>query len=62
MKELNALPRLRHRALPQGRTVSIRGAGPEVARLLAMTRTRPLLTPTQVCPGGWRARSVGRPA
>ncbi|MFC4958342.1 STAS domain-containing protein [Streptomyces mauvecolor] len=42
---LNTLLRVRHRALAQGKTISIRAAGPSVDRLLAMTRTRALFTP-----------------
>lgn len=41
---LNTLLRVRHRALAQGKTISIRAAGPSVHRLLAMTRTRALFT------------------
>ncbi|MBD0741500.1 STAS domain-containing protein [Streptomyces sp. CBMA152] len=39
---LNALLRIRHRALAQSKTIGIRGAGPQVARLLTATRTQPL--------------------
>lgn len=62
---LNAVLRIRHRALAQGKTISIRAAGPAVERLLVMTRTRALFASaghpcprTEVTP----ARVLGPPA
>jgi anti-anti-sigma factor len=46
---LNALLRLRHRALAQGKTISVQGACPEVERLLAMTHTQSLFTTGRGC-------------
>ncbi|MFD7166801.1 STAS domain-containing protein [Streptomyces violascens] len=62
---LNSLLRVRHRALAQGKTISIRAAGPAVDRLLAMTRTRALFTPvghTRPRPDATPARALGHPA
>ncbi|MEU9098359.1 STAS domain-containing protein [Streptomyces sp. NPDC048361] len=41
---LSALLRARHRALAQGKTLSIRSASPAMRRLLTLTRTRALFT------------------
>ncbi|MFF4185130.1 STAS domain-containing protein [Streptomyces sp. NPDC001691] len=50
---LNVLLRLRHRALAQGKTISIRGASPQVERLLGLTNTTHLFGDTShayACP------------
>ncbi|GGU46697.1 STAS domain-containing protein [Streptomyces violascens] len=59
---LSALLRLRHRALVQGKTISIQGPCPAVERLLAMTHTRPLFTTTRDCSGSLPTRALRRSA
>ncbi|MGW3109682.1 ANTAR domain-containing protein [Streptomyces sp. NPDC001100] len=44
---LNALLRVRHTALADGKTVTVRTASPEVERLLALTDTSSLFTPAR---------------
>ncbi|MFD7341223.1 STAS domain-containing protein [Streptomyces violascens] len=59
---LNALLRLRHRALTQGKTISIQGACPAVESLLVMTHTRPLFTTTRNCSDSLPTRALRRSA
>jgi len=59
---LNALLRLRHRALAQGKTISIQGTCPEVERLLTMTHTWSLFTTARNCSGSHPARAMRRSA